>query len=90
MLNYVNKRRNRSSDSFADGRAESPEAKKAKDADNLEILTANCEHASAARKEDSDIVLTALELTDDVSGIPRDILEKLEKLLKRLKAAWSN
>ena len=86
----MNKRRNRSSDSFADGRAESPEAKKAKNADNLETLIANCEHASDASKEDSDIVLTALKLTDDLSGIPRDILEKLQKLLKRLKAAWSN
>ena len=30
LLNYVTKRRNRSSDSSADGRVESPEAKKAK------------------------------------------------------------
>ena len=80
LLNYVTKRRNRSSDSSADGRVESPEAKKAKNADNLEILAANCEHAGDASEEDSDIVLTALELTDDLSGILKGILEKLNKL----------
>ena len=68
LLNYVTKRRNRSSDSSADGRVESPEAKKAKNTDNLEILVANHEHAGDVSKEDSDIVLTALELTDDLSG----------------------
>ena len=80
MLNYVTKRRNRSSDSSADGRVESPEVKKAKHADNLEILAANREHAGDASEEDSDIVLTALELTDDLSGILKGILEKLNKL----------
>ena len=30
--------------------------------------------------EDSDIVLTALELTDDLSGILKGILKKLNKL----------
>ena len=80
LLNYVTKRRNSSSDSSADGRVESPEAKKAKNADNLEILAANREHASDASEEDSDIVLTALELTDDLSGILKGILEKLNKL----------
>ena len=33
-----------------------------------------------ASEEDSDIVLTALELTDDLSGILKGILEKLNKL----------
>ena len=80
LLNYVTKRRNRSSDSSADGRVESPEAKKAKNADNLEILAANREHAGDASEEDSDIVLTALELTDDLSGLLKGILEKLNKL----------
>ena len=80
LLNYVTKRRNSSSDSSADGRVESPEAKKAKNADNLEILAANREHAGDASEEDSDIVLTALELTDDLSGILKGILEKLNKL----------
>ena len=80
MLKYVTKRRNSSSDSSADGRVESPEAKKAKNADNLEILAANREHAGDASEEDSDIVLTALELTDDLSGILKGILEKLNKL----------
>ena len=80
LLNYVTKRRNRSSDSSADGRVESPEAKKAKNADNLEILAANREHAGDASEEDSDIVLTALELTDDLSGVLKGILEKLNKL----------
>ena len=77
LLNYVTKRRNRSSDSSADGRVE---AKKAKNADNLEILAANREHAGDASEEDCDIVLTALELTDDLSGILKGILEKLNKL----------
>ena len=96
LLNYVTKRRNRSSDSSADGRVESPEAKKAKNADNLEILAANREHAGDASEEDSDIVLTALELTDDLSGILKGILEKsnkletIERAVKRLKAACSN
>ena len=96
LLNYVTKRRNRSSDSSADGRVESPEAKKAKNADNLEILAANREHAGDASEEDSDIVLTAVELTDDLSGILKGILEKSNKLetikraVKRLKAACSN
>ena len=80
LLNYVTKRRNRSSDSSADGRVESPEAKKAKNADNLEILAANREHAGDASEEDSDIVLTALELTDDLSEILKGILEKVNKL----------
>ena len=80
LLKYVTKRRNSSSDSSADGRVESPEAKKAKNADNLEILAANREHAGDASEEDSDIVLTALELTDVLSGILKGILEKLNKL----------
>ena len=80
LLNYVTKRRNRSSDSSPDGRVESPEAKKAKNAVNLEILAANSEHAGDASEEDSDIVLAALELTDDLSGILKGILEKLNKL----------
>ena len=33
-----------------------------------------------ASEEDSDIVLTALELTDDQSGILKGILEKLNNL----------
>ena len=92
----MTKRRNRSSDSSADGRVESPEAKKAKNADNLEILAANREHAGDASEEDSDIVLTAVELTDDLSGILKGILEKsnkletIERAVKRLKAACSN
>ena len=79
MLNYVTKRRNRSSNRSADGRVKSPEAKKAKNADHLEILAASSEHAGDA-SEDSDIVLNALELTDDLSGILKGILEKLNKL----------
>ena len=80
LLNYVTKRRNRSSHSSADGRVESPEAKKAKNTDNLEILVANREHAGDVSEEDSNIVLTALELTDDLSGVLKGILEKLNKL----------
>ena len=33
-----------------------------------------------ASEEDSDIVLTALELTDDLSGVLKGILEKLNNL----------
>ena len=65
LLNYVTKRRNRSSDSSAD---------------NLEVLATNLEHAGDVKKEDSDIVLTGLELTDDLSGILKGILKKLNKL----------
>ena len=46
----------------------------------MEILAANREHAGDASEEDSDTVLTALELTDDLSGILKGILEKLNKL----------
>ena len=46
----------------------------------MEILAANLEHAGDASEDDSDIVLTALELTDDLSGILKGILEKLNKL----------
>ena len=46
----------------------------------MEILAANREHASDTSEVDSDTVLTALELTDDLSGILKGILEKLNKL----------
>ena len=46
----------------------------------MEISAANREHADDASEENSDIVLTALELTDDLSGILKGILEKLNKL----------
>ena len=46
----------------------------------MEILATNLEHAGDASKEDSDIVLTALELTDDLSGILKVTLKKLNKL----------
>ena len=39
LLNYVPTGINRSSDSSADGRVESPEAKKAKNADNLAVFS---------------------------------------------------
>ena len=46
----------------------------------MEISAANREHADDASEENSDIVLTALELTDDLSEILKGILEKLNKL----------
>ena len=46
----------------------------------MEILATNLEHAGDASEEDSDIVLTALELTDDLSGILKVTLKKLNKL----------
>ena len=46
----------------------------------MEILATNLEHAGDASEEDSDIVLTALELTDDLRGVLKGILEKLDKL----------
>ena len=55
LLNYVPTGINRSSDSSADRRVESPEAKKAKNADNLEILAANPEHGCDGSEDDSDI-----------------------------------
>ena len=42
--------------------------------------SANREHAGDASEKDSDIVLTALELTDNLSGILKGILEKLNNL----------
>ena len=59
-------------------------------------LAANRKHAGDASEEDSDIVLTAVKLTDDLSGILKGILEKsnkletIERAVKRLKAACSN
>ena len=46
----------------------------------MEILATNLEHAGDASEEDSDIVLTALELTNDLSGILKVTLKKLNKL----------
>lgn len=76
LLKYVTKRRNRSSDGSVDGRVNSPESKKAKSTSDPDpdLSVESDEH------EDSDIVLTALELTDDLNGILKGILEKLKKL----------
>ena len=78
LLKYVSKRRNRSSDSSGDGKTESPEAKNPKSTADPARATARNEHGEM--NEDSDIVLTALEMTDDLSGILKSILEKLTKL----------
>lgn len=78
LLKYVTKRRNRSSDSSADGKVESPEAKKAKSTADPALAAASDEHGEV--NDESDIVLTALELTDDFSDILKSILEKLKKL----------
>jgi hypothetical protein len=94
LLKYVTKRRNRSSDSSVDGKVESPEAKKTKNTGDPALAAASDEHGEV--NGDGDIVLTALELTDDLSCILKGILEKLKKLdtiesvVKRLKAAWTN
>jgi len=78
LLKYVTKRRNRSSDSSVDGKEESPEARKAKNTGDPALAAASHEHGEV--NGDGDIVLTALELTDNLSCILKGILEKLKKL----------
>ena len=78
LLKYVTKRRNRSSDSATDGKVDSPAMKKVKSTSDPESSPPRDEHGE--HSEDSDLVLTALELTDDLSGTLKCILEKLKKL----------
>ena len=78
LLKYVTKRRNRSSDSSTDGKVDSPAMKKVKSTSDPESSPPRDEHGK--HNEDSDLVLTALELTDDLSGTLKCILEKLKKL----------
>ena len=78
LLKYVSRRRNRSSDSSTEGKGDSPVTKKVKSTTDHDLSTAGDEHGEET--EDSNIVLTALELTDDLSGILKGILENLKKL----------
>ena len=84
ILNYVSRRRNRSSGSSPNGKGHSPEYKKAKNTEDSEPQSAT--RTTTARKdphdegEENDIVLTSLEMTDDLGGILRQFLEKLKKL----------
>ncbi|KAL9983207.1 hypothetical protein ACROYT_G005346 [Oculina patagonica] len=78
LLKYVSKRRNRSSDSSTDRKMDSPAMKKVKSTSAPESSPPREEHGE--HNEDSDLVLTALELTDDVNGTLKCILEKLKKL----------
>ena len=66
LLKYVTKRRNRSSDSSTDEKVDSPAMKKVKSTSDPESSMPRNEHGE--HNEDSDLVLTALELTDDLSG----------------------
>ena len=68
LLKYVSRRRNRSSDSSADGKGDSPATKKVKSTTDHDLSTVSDEHGEET--EDSDIVLTALELTDDLRTVP--------------------
>ncbi|KAL9959711.1 hypothetical protein ACROYT_G033060 [Oculina patagonica] len=78
LLKYVSKRRNRSSDSSTDGKVDSPAMKKVKNTSAPESSPPREEHGE--HNDDSDLVLTALELTDDLNGTLKCILEKLKKL----------
>ena len=78
LLKYVTKRRNRSSDSSTDGKVDSPAMKKVNSTSDPESSPPRDEHGE--HNEDSDLVLTALELTDDLSGTLKCILEKLKNL----------
>ena len=72
----------------------SPAMKKVKSTSAPESSPPREEHGE--HNEDSDIVLTVLELMDDLNGTLKCILEKLKKLdtienaVKKLKAAWTN
>jgi len=81
ILNYVSRRRNRSSGNSRNGKGDSPEHKKAK---NTEDSEPQITRTTTARKdphdegEENDVVLTALELTDDLGGILKQISEKTQ------------
>ena len=83
ILNYVSRRRNRSSGNSPNGKGDSPEHKKAK---NTEDSEPQITRTTTARKdphdegEENDAVLTALEMTDDLGGILKQISEKWKKL----------
>ena len=72
ILNYVSRRRNRSSGNSPNGKGDSPEHKKAK---NTEDSEPQITRTTTARKdphdegEENDVVLTALEMTNDLGGI---------------------
>ena len=84
ILNYVSRRRNRSSGSSPNGKGDSPGYKKAKNTEDSEPQSAT--RTTTARKdtqdegEESDVVSAALKMTDDLGGILKQILEKLKKL----------
>ena len=84
ILNYISRRRNRSSGSSPNGKGGSPEYKKAKNTKDSESQSAT--RTTTARKdphdegEENDVVLTALEMTDHLGGILKQILEKLKRL----------
>ena len=84
ILNYVSRRRNRSSGSSPIRKGDSPEYKKAKNTEDSEPQSAT--RTTTAQKdphdegEENDVVLAALEMTDDLGGILKQILEKLQKL----------
>ena len=78
LLKYVTKRTDRSSDSSTDGKVDSPAMKKVKSTSDPESSPPRDEQGE--HNEDSDLVLTALELADDLSGTLKCILEKFKKL----------
>ena len=83
ILNYVSRRRNRSSGSSPNGKGDSPGYKKAKNTEDSEpqsTRTTTARRDPHDEGEENDVVLTALEMTDDLGGILKQILEKLKKL----------
>ena len=84
ILNYLSRRRNRSSGSSPNGKGDSPKYKKAKNTEDSEPQSST--RTTTARKdphdegEENDVVWSALAMTDDLGGILKQVLEKMKKL----------
>ena len=72
ILNYVSRRRNRSSGSSPNGKRDSPGHKKVKNTEDNEprsTWTTTAREEPHDEGEENDVVLTALEMTHDLGGI---------------------
>ena len=84
FVNYFSKRRNRTPNSST-SESESPESKRSK---NLEECV--------EENEDGDVIIDALEMTGEIAGTLKGILEKLQKLdtiessVKRIETTMEN
>lgn len=83
FVNYFNKRRNRTPNS-SNSESESPESKRSKNLDE------------SVEEQDGDVIIDALEMTGEIAGTLKGILEKLQKLdtiessVKRIETTMEN